>query len=134
MAGYYTLLVVGYSNTTYTLFISSHDEYVFKLIDNTPINCKCETRDDKCFFRYDDIMKKIQIYENMINNETLLKSTEIIFTSQYLYGNGKMYASIIKEQDIYNNNLNKKYIDFFPTKLNNDFNNAEYGKRNYLKV
>ena len=134
LAGYYTLLVVGYSNTTYTLFISSHDEYVFKLIDNTPINCKCETRDDKCYFRYDDIMKKIQIYENMLNNETLLKSTEIIFTSQYLYGNGKMYASIIKEQDIYNNNLNKKYIDFFPTKLNNDFNNAEYGKRNYLKV
>ena len=53
LAGYYTLLVVGYSNTTYTLFISSHDEYVFKLIDNTPINCKCETRDDKCYFRYE---------------------------------------------------------------------------------
>ena len=134
LAGYYTLLIVGYTNTTYTLYVSSHDEYIFKLIDNTPMNCKCETKDDKCFFRYDDIVKKIQLYEKIINNETLLESTEIIFTSQYLYGNGKMYASILKEQDIYTNTENKKYIDFFPSKSNNDFNNAEYGKRNYLKV
>ena len=134
LAGYYTLLVVGYTNTTYTLFISSHDEYVFKLIDNTPINCKCETKDDKCYFRYDNIVKRTQMYENYLNNETMLKSTEIIFTSQYLYGNGKMYATILKEQDIYNNNENKKYIDFFPSKTNNEFNNAKYGKRNYLKV
>ena len=134
LTGYYTLLVVGYTNTTYTLFISSHDEYVFKLIDNTPINCKCETKDDKCYFRYDDIAKRIQMYDNRLNNETMLKSSEIIFTSQYLYGNGKMYATIIKEQDIYNNNENKRYIEFFPSKANNEFNNAEYGKRNYLKV
>ena len=134
LSGYYTLLVVGYTNTIYTLFISSHDEYIFKLIDNTPINCKCETKDDKCFFRYDDIMKRFQLYDSMLNNETMIKNTEIIFTSQYLYGSGKMYASIIKEQDIYTNAENKKYIDFFPSKLINDFNNDEYGKRNYLKV
>ena len=134
LSGYYTLLVVGYTNTTYTLFVSSHDESVFKLIDNSPINCKCESKNDKCYFRYDDIAKKLQLYENMLNNETMLKSTEIIFTSQYLYGNGKMYASILKEQDIFSNNNDKKYIDFFPSKLNNDFNNDEYGKRNYLKV
>ena len=134
LSGYYTLLVVGYTNTTYTLFISSHDEYIFRLIDNTAINCKCETKDDKCYFRYDDIIKKLQLYNNMLLNETMLKSTEIIFTSQYLYGSGKMYASIIKEQDIYTNIENKKYIDFFPSKVNNHFNNDEYGKRNYLKV
>ena len=134
LSGYYTLLVIGYSNTTYTLFISSHDEYIFKIIDNTPLNCKCETKDDKCYFRYDDILKKYQLYENTLNNETMLKNTEIIFTSQYLYGNGKMYASILKEQDIYTNTENKKYIDFFPDKGNNEFNNDEYGKRNYLKV
>ena len=134
LSGYYTLLVVGYTNTTYTLFISSHDEYIFKLIDNTPINCKCETKDDKCYFRYDDIIKKHQIYDTLLNNDTSTNNTEIIFTTQYLYGNGKMYASIIKEQEIYTNSDNKKYIDFFPSKLNNDFNNDEYGKRNYLKI
>ena len=135
LGGYYTLLVVGYSNTTYTLFISSHDEYIFRLMDNTALNCKCDTKDDKCYFRYDNVAKKIGLFENLLNNETLIKSTEIIFTSQYLYGSGKMYASIIKEQDIYNNpEKNKKYIDYFPSKNKSEFNNALYGKRNYLKV
>ena len=92
LSGYYTLLVIGYSDTTYTLYVSSHDEYVFKIIDNISTNCKCESKNDKCYFRYDDIVKR----RNMQNN-TNMKSTEVIFTSQYLYGNGKMYASVLKE-------------------------------------
>ena len=130
LSGYYTLLVIGYTDTTYTLFVSSHDEKVFKLVDNIGTNCKCETKDDKCYFRYDNILNK----RDKQNNNTNIKSTEIIFTSQYLYGNGKMYASVLKEQDIYSNTDNKKYLDYFPTEQSNDANNAEVGKRNYLKI
>ena len=126
LSGYYTLLVIGYSDTTYTLFVSSHDENIFKLSDNIAINCKCESKNDKCYFRYDNVANK--------RESKNLTSTEIIFTSQYLYGNGKMYASILKEQEIYTNSENKKYIDFFPTEKINDFSNAQFGKRNYLKV
>ena len=129
LSGYYTLLVIGYTNTTYTLFVSSHDEKVFKLVDNIATNCKCETKDDRCYFRYDNILNKRNI-QNKIN----MKSNEIIFTTQYLYGNGKMYASILKEQEIYTNEDNKKYIDYFPSEESNDVNNAKVGKRNYLKV
>ena len=129
LSGYYTLLVIGYSDTTYTLYVSSHDESVFKLVDNIATNCKCETKDDRCYFRYDNIGDK-RNNQNNIN----LTSTEIIFTSQYLYGNGKMYASVLKEQDIYTNSENKKYIDYFPSEQSNDFSNANFGKRNYLKV
>ena len=35
LSGYYTLLVVGYTRTSYTLFVSSHDEYIFKLVENS---------------------------------------------------------------------------------------------------
>ena len=45
-----------------------------------------------------------------------------------------MYASVLKEQDIYSNTNNKKYLDYFPTEKSNDANNAEVGKRNYLKI
>ena len=131
LSGYYTLLVVGYTRTSYTLFVSSHDEYIFKLVENTPVNCKCETKDDKCYFRYDDIVNKRE--QNLLNN-TNINSTEIIFTSQYLYGNGKMYASVLKEQQIYSNSENKKYIDYFPNETNYDASNSEMGKRNYLKL
>ena len=31
MAGYYSLLVVGFTETTYTLFISSHDDNIFPI-------------------------------------------------------------------------------------------------------
>ena len=126
LSGYYTLLVIGYSNTTYTLFVSSHDENIFQLSENIAINCKCEAKNDKCYFRYDNVANK--------RGKQISNSTEIIFTSQYLYGNGKMYASIFKEQEIYTNSENKKYIDFFPTEKLNDFSNSQFGKRNYLKV
>ena len=129
LSGYYTLLVIGYSDTTYTLYVSSHDEHVFKIIDNISTNCKCQSKNDKCYFRYDDVAKR-RNYQNIIN----VNSTEVIFTSQYLYGNGKMYASILKEQEIYSNSHNKKYIDYFPSEKFHDASNDKYGKRNYLKV
>ena len=129
LSGYYTLLVIGYTNTTYTLFVSSHDEKVFRLVDNIATNCKCEAKGDKCYFRYDNVLNK-----RNLQNKNNIKSNEIIFTSQYLYGNGKMYASILKEQEIYTNEDNKKYIDYFPSEESNDVNNAKFGKRNYLKV
>ena len=129
LSGYYTLLVIGYTDTIYTLYISSHDEKIFKLIDNISTNCKCQSKNDRCYFRYDNIADKRDMQRN-IN----IKTTEAIFTSQYLYGNGKMYASILKEQEIYSNENNKKYIDYFPTEKMYEFSNAKFGKRNYLKV
>jgi hypothetical protein len=74
ISGYYSLLIVGFTETTYTLFISSHDENVFPLYDNSPISCKCESKGDKCFFRYDNIFKTFG------QDAKLYKNNEIIFT------------------------------------------------------
>ena len=123
ISGYYTLLVIGYIETTYTLFISSHPDKIFPLIDNTPVSCRCQIKGEKCYFRYD------RIY----NVDSSIKNTEIIFTTQYIYGNGKMYASIYKDQDL-TNEPNKKYQQYFPTEDSYQFSNSLTGKRNYLKV
>ena len=123
ISGYYTLLVIGYIETTYTLFISSHPDKIFPLMDNTPVSCRCQIKGEKCYFRYNKVY----------NIDSSIKNTEIIFTTQYIYGNGKMYASIYKDQDL-TNEPNKKYQQYFPTEDRYQFSNSLTGKRNYLKV
>ena len=123
--GYYTLLVVGYMETTYTLYVSSHADKIFPLYDNVPVSCKCQSKNSKCFFRYNNVFSNDKI-KNINKNE-------IIFTTQYIYGNGKMYASIYKEQELLEGNQ-KKYQQYFPTDTQYQFSNALTGKRNYLKV
>ena len=127
LSGYYSLLVVGFTETTYTLFVSSHDDNIFPLNDNSPISCRCETKGDKCFFRYDNIFKQRG------EEAKLFKSTEIIFTTQYIYGNGKIYANLLKDQDITGENT-QNYQDYFPNERIYQFSNKEFGKRNYMKV
>ena len=127
MAGYYSLLVVGFTETTYTLFISSHDDNIFPLSDNSPISCRCESKGDRCFYRYDNVFKSSG------DEASLYKSNEIIFTSQYIYGNGRMFATLYKDQDI-SGEMGKKFQDYFPTEKLYQFSNMEYGKRNYMKV
>ena len=126
IAGYYSLLVVGYTETTYTLYVSSHADKIFPLYDNVPVNCNCQIKGEKCYFRYNNV------FTEFYNNKNINKN-EIIFTSQYIYGNGKLYASIYKEQELIEDN-NKKYQQFFPDGNNNQFSNEKSGKRNYLKV
>ena len=42
LEGYYSLLVIGFTKTSYTLFISNYDITVYPLIDNMPLICKCK--------------------------------------------------------------------------------------------
>ena len=125
IAGYYTLLVIGFTETTYTLYVSSHPDKIFPLMNNNPVSCRCQIKGEKCFFRYNNVF----IGDDIIN----IKRAEIIFTTQYIYGNGKIYASVYKDQEL-TNDQNKKYQDYFPTETKYQFSNSLTGKRNYLKV
>ena len=126
ISGYYTLLVIGYTETTYTLYISSHADKIVPLLDNIPVSCRCQIKGEKCYYRYNNVYTELNRDKNVNRNE-------IIFTTQYIYGNGKMYASIYKEQDL-TEDKNKKYQQFFPDEKDYQFSNALTGKRNYLKV
>ena len=44
-----------------------------------------------------------------------------------------MFANLYKDQDISGEN-GKKLMDYFPTEKIYQFSNAEYGKRNYMKI
>ena len=124
ISGYYSLLIIGYIETTYTLYVSSHPDKIFPLFDNLPVSCKCQIKGEKCFFRYNNV------YDELNKN---INSKEFIFTTQYIYGNGKMYASIYKEQEL-TDDTNKKYQQYFPDEKTFQFSNSLTGKRNYLKV
>ena len=125
LSGYYSLLVVGFTETTYTLYVSSHPDKIFPLYDNIPVSCQCQIKGEKCYFRYNNV------YEDTKTNN--IDTNEFIFTTQYIYGNGKMYASIYKEQEL-TDDSNKKYQEFFPNEKEYQFSNSITGKRNYLKV
>ena len=132
VSGYYTLLILGYTETMYTLYISSHEDNILTLTNNSPVSCRCHTKNDKCYFRFNDVfINNKSPKKNNINNS--LNQNEVFFTTQYVYGNGKMYAKILKDQEI-TEDTKKKYQEFFPTEKSYDFSNSIIGKRNYLKV
>ena len=86
------------------------------------MNCKCQNKNDKCYFRYNDVYS-----ETNKNNET-----EIIFVNHYLYGDGMMYAKVIKDNDLYE--LKDKFYDNFPDEKNSDFSTNKSNQKNYMKV
>ena len=124
ISGYYTLLLVGFIDTSFSLFVSSHEKKVFPLRNNIPSTCWCENKGEKCFFRYNDVYNKI-------NAENNIDHSEIIFTSQYLYGQGYMYSKILIDSEIHNS---ENFYKSFPDSNNYDYSNKESNQRNYMKV
>ena len=123
VSGYYTLLVEGFTNSSFSLFVSTHDQKVLPLRNNKPITCSCKIKGDKCFLRYNEVFDK----EN--KNKGILHNT-IIFTTQYLYGNGKMYAKLFKDSEIHGEDFYKH----FPNENDYDMSNKESNQRNYMKM
>ena len=120
--GYYTLLLMGFLDSTYSLFVSSHKEKVFTLRNNKPMSCICEKANDKCLYRYNDVF--VYDYNNKINEN------KIIFSTQYLYGSGLMFAKIVQDSEL----NNEKFYEIFPNKEKYDISNIESNQINYIKV
>ena len=124
ISGFYTLLIVGYIDTSFTLFVSRHKNVIFPLRHNKIATCLCENEGDKCLFRYTDVFMN-QNKENGINYN------EVIFTSNYLYGSGIMYTKVVKDEEFHKiKNISK----IFPDKDNYDISNKESKQRNYVKI
>ena len=123
--GFYSLLVIGFIDTSYTLFISNHKMTILPLRNNKKATCLCENVDDKCLFRYTDVfMNK--------NKEYGINYNEIIFTLNYLYGNGILYSKVVKDEEI-NKIKNGSILQIFPNQDNYDISNKESKQRDYLK-
>ena len=129
--GYYSLAIVGFINTKFTLYVSNYEKNVLPLKDNSPVDCYCEKEGEKCYFRFDDVyVKKNKMSES---NNSDINGTEIIFTTKYSFGNGIMYAKIFNDIDLVeNNDDNNKLYDQFPDEKSYDISNYESNQRNYL--
>ena len=123
LSGYYTLLVEGFTNSTYSLFVSTHKYKVLPLRNNKPVVCSCKTKGDKCFLRYNEVFDKENKKKGILENS-------IIFTTQYLFGNGKMYAKLFKDSEIHG----QEFYKYFPDEKNYDISNKESNQRNYMKM
>ena len=123
VSGYYTLLIEGFTNSSFSLFVSTHPQKVLPLRNNRPVACSCVAKGEKCFLRYNEVFDKENKKKGILNNN-------IVFTTQYLYGNGKMYAKLFKDSEIHG----QDFYQFFPDEKNYDISNRESNQRNYIKM
>ena len=125
ISGYYGVLLVGFIDTSFSLFVSNHKNKVFPLRDNIPMGCWCENKGDKCYFRYNDVFDKDNFQNGLDHND-------FVFTSQYLYGSGFMYAKALLDSELHN--PNSEFYNNFPDKNNYDVSNKESNQLNYIKM
>ena len=126
ISGYYGLLVVGFIDTSFTLFVSTHKNKVFPLRDNSPIGCWCEKKGDKCYFRYNDVYDKSSVENGLDHND-------FVFTTQYLYGSGFMYAKAFLDSELHNPSSEGFYSNF-PDKNDYHVSNKESNQLNYISM
>ena len=124
ISGYYTLLIVGFVDTSFSLFISSHEKKVFPLRNNIPMTCWCENKGEKCYYRYNSVF-------NQNNGDKGIGYNEIIFTTQYLYGSGYMYSKVFVDSELHNSN---DFYKNFPSSENYDYSNKISNQKNYMKM
>jgi hypothetical protein len=90
------------------------------------MGCWCENKGDKCFFRYNEVYDINSVEEGLDHND-------FVFTTQYLYGSGFMYAKTFTDKEIHNPN-SEDFYNIFPDKNNYDVSNKESNQLNYIKM
>ena len=125
LEGYYTLLIICYVDTSYTLYVSSLENVVLPIEDNSPMNCECTIKGEKCYFRYDDIY---------LENNKQINDNQVIFVTHFYYGDGKLYAKISNEREISQSQGDNNFYKLFPNSEHNDANTEDSFQRNYIKL
>ena len=103
--GDYYLAIQGKDDTFYNLYISTQDIKIITLNENQPAACTCETENDNCYFRYENL--KNPMIKNIYNKK-------IIFYPEFTYGSGNLYGKLYKNgnmDEIMKNLPNAKNTD-----------------------
>ena len=117
IGGIYTVMVYGYTESSFSIFITTHPKKIITLKSNQPSICKSKGKNMiDCYFRFDDLIQSTQIND-----------IDIVFNTNFFYGFGDIYVNLIdnSEDDI---------IDKFPSKMKHDYSNTERNKMNFLKI
>ena len=117
LEGVYTILVYGFTNATYTLYVTDNDYKVTPISNNQPGSCMCKAKGEYCYFRF-DLGDDIVFVDGNV---------QVAFATQYTYGSGDILANLRELEKA--NDINE-----FPTEDKYDFSNREANKRNFMKV
>ena len=104
--GDYYLAIQGLDDCFYNLYISTQDVKIITLDKGSPASCTCETDNENCYFRYENINTPI------INS---VKDQNLIFYTEFTYGSGSIYGKL------YPNGNMEEIINNLPTSSNYDY-------------
>ena len=144
LEGLYTIMIYGYTNSTYTLTVSQGEHKILQLNPGTPSICKVDSdnKERMCYFRVENFVNSKKILEedagglsNIIQKsiDVIEKDVHIVFSTKFIYGEGNIYVKLFKKTET-EINLNE-----FPNEQKYDFSNDvvyynKNSKRNFLKV
>ena len=143
--GVYTIMIYGYTNSTYTLTVSQGQHKIIQLVPGTPSICKVDKENNEklCYFRVENFANNKKILEqdagglsNIIQKsmDVIDRDVHIVFSTKFIYGQGNIYVRLFKktETEINLNDFpNEKRYDY-----SNEiqFRNNKNNKRNFLKI
>jgi len=114
ISGEYTLMLVGLTNSTYSLYITSHPRRIIPVNSYQPASCRSNGT-NPCYFRFNDFyLNGREIYD-------------IIITTDYLYGTGSIYANLYSKTDY-------EILNEMPTSSISDYSSVKSNTRNMLNI
>ena len=143
LEGIYTIMIYGYTNSTYTLTVSQGENKIIQLEPGIPSICKVneENKEKLCYFRVENFVNSKKIIEqdsgglsNIIQKRTNIieKDVHIVFTTRFIYGEGNIYVKLYKKTETEIN------LKDFPNEKKYDFSNEiiynKNSNRNFLKI
>ena len=153
LEGLYTIMVYGYTTSTYTLTVSQGQHKIIQLVPGIPSLCKVDedNKEKLCYFRVENFANSKKILEedagglsNIIQKsiDVVENDIHIVFSTKFIYGEGNIFVKLFKKSEI------DIKLEDFPNEKNNDYTNDlsnnlyGYGnnknnnnaKRNFLKI
>ena len=104
--GDYYLAIQGLDDCFYNLYISTQDVKIMTLTRSSPAGCSCESKNDYCYFRYENI------------NEPAIREVEdqhLIFYTEFTYGSGSIFGKLYPSGNM------EEIMNSLPTSSNYEF-------------
>jgi hypothetical protein len=117
IGGIYTLMIYGFIESSYSLFVTSHPKKIIPLNSNSPSICQSKGKNEiDCFFRFDNLITSSEIDD-----------IDIVFSVNFIYGVGDIFVNLV-------NNIEGDIFNKFPSRKKSDYSNTQRNKRNFLKI
>jgi len=104
--GDYYLAIQGVGDCFYNLYVSSQDVKIITMAEGVPGGCSCETENDNCYFRYENL------------NDPTVKNTyqqKLIFYTEFTFGSGSISSKLYPTGNM------DEILQNLPSKSNHDF-------------